>query len=86
MAQDEEDPGVLILSEFAGAAEQLDGALLVNPHDTGAVAETIYHALRMPLGQRVEHWDRLREIIMREDVDWWRAKFMSDLCPRADAA
>lgn len=79
MAQDADDPGVLVLSEFAGAAERLDGALVVNPHDPAAVAEAIYRALTMPTHERVERWTQLREIITREDIAWWRAKFLHDL-------
>jgi len=79
MAQDEADPGVLILSEFAGAAEQLKSALLVNPHDTGKLAEVIHHALTMPLDERVDRWKSLRDIVMQQDIAWWRRKFLKDL-------
>ena len=79
MAQDGEDPGVLILSEFAGAAEQLNAALLVNPHDTGKVAETIHHALNMPLAERQERWQVLRDVVASQDVAWWRERFLKDL-------
>src|SRR5205085_5149540 len=50
--QDEEDPGVLVLSRFAGAAEQLRDALLVNPYDVPGTAEAIQRALQMPLAVR----------------------------------
>ena len=79
MAQDEADPGVLVLSEFAGAAEQLKSALLVNPHDTGKLAEVIHHALTMPLEERVERWKALRKIVMDQDISWWRQNFLKDL-------
>ena len=79
MAQDEADPGVLILSEFAGAAEQLKSALLVNPHDTGKLAEVIHHALTMPLEERSDRWQSLRDIVMKQDISWWRQKFLKDL-------
>ena len=79
MAQDEADPGVLILSEFAGAAEQLKSALLVNPHDTGKLAEVIHHALTMPLEERVARWRSLRQIVMDQDISWWRQNFLKDL-------
>jgi trehalose 6-phosphate synthase len=79
MAQDEADPGVLILSEFAGAAEQLKDALLVNPHDTRKLAEVINLALTMPLEERVERWRALRKIVMEQDIAWWRKKFLKDL-------
>ena len=79
MAQDPDDPGVLVLSEFAGAAEQLDAALLVNPHDAFKVAETIYTALKMPLEERIERFEQLRHVIVSQDINWWRRKFLEDL-------
>lgn len=79
MAQDPDDPGVLILSQFAGAAEQLSDALIVNPHDTYSVAETINHALNMPLEERQARWEKLRETVETEDISWWREKFLRDL-------
>ena len=51
-AQDPEDPGVLVLSQFAGAAEQLEEALIVNPHDPANLATAMRRALEMPLGER----------------------------------
>lgn len=79
MAQDADDPGVLILSEFAGAAEQLDAATLVNPHDAAAVAEAIAMALAMPKTERIERWTNLYNIITTQDVGWWRRRFLADL-------
>ena len=61
-AQDPEDPGVLVLSEFAGAAEQLQAALLVNPHDIGATADAIHRALSMPVEERRERWQALDRV------------------------
>lgn len=79
MAQDPDNPGVLILSEFAGAAEQLESALIVNPHDTYRVAETMNQALEMPLKERKERWEKLRSIVVEQDISWWRQKFLDDL-------
>lgn len=79
MAQDAEDPGVLILSEFAGAAEQMKAALLVNPHDTRKLAEVIHHGLTMPLEERKERWTQLRQVVTEQDVSWWRQNFLKDL-------
>ena len=78
-AQDPEDPGVLVLSEFAGAAEQLDAALLVNPHDIGGMAEAIRRALYMPLEERKQRWRRLYESVTSEDIAWWRTRFLAAL-------
>ena len=79
MAQDPDDPGVLILSEFAGAAEQLSDTLIVNPHDTYRVAEVLYKALTMPLEERQERWEKLRQTVVDQDISWWREKFLRDL-------
>ncbi|MEO0467492.1 MAG: trehalose-6-phosphate synthase [Pseudomonadota bacterium] len=79
MAQEEDDPGVLILSEFAGAAEQLSAAMIVNPHDRSRLAETIYMALTMPLEERQARWRQLRDIVVSQDVTWWRGLFLEDL-------
>mgnify|MGYP006273567165 FL=1 len=78
-AQDPEDPGVLVLSEFAGAAEQMEAALLVNPHDTGGMAEAIRRALSMPLEERRERWRRLFEAVTTYDVAWWRRRYLAAL-------
>ena len=58
-AQDPADPGVLILSQFAGAARQLETALLINPHDPDDMAEALDAALRMPLAERQERWQEM---------------------------
>jgi trehalose 6-phosphate synthase len=78
-AQDPDDPGVLVLSRFAGAAEQLGDALLVNPYDTQATADVIQSALRMPLDQRRSRHQRLLAEIRQHDVHWWRERFLNTL-------
>jgi trehalose 6-phosphate synthase len=75
-AQDEEDPGVLILSHFAGAAEQLKSALLVNPHSAEELADAIARALAMEREERVARWRDLYDSIQREDVNWWLDRFI----------
>lgn len=85
MAQTEDDPGVLILSEFAGAAEQLDAALIINPHDENKLASTIMHALDMSFEERTDRWKALRKVIVEQDVAWWREKFLADLSNAATA-
>src|SRR5438046_7011409 len=74
-AQDPEDPGVLVLSQFAGAAAELDGALIVNPHETEAMAEAIRTALDMPLEERRERHRRMFAHLAVNDVDRWAAQF-----------
>lgn len=79
MAQPPEDPGVLILSEFAGAAEQLDAALIVNPHDRWAMAQSMRIALDMPLEERQTRLQAMRKVVLEQDVAWWRKLFLDDL-------
>jgi len=78
-AQDPDDPGVLVLSEFAGAAEQLSAAVLVNPYDTSSVADTVQMALCMPLAERKERWAALIDVVREADIGWWRSRFLADL-------
>ncbi len=78
-AQDPADPGVLVLSRFAGAAEQLQDALLVNPYDIDGMTETIQQALQMPLEERQVRHQKLLGNIRRFDVHWWQKSFMDAL-------
>jgi trehalose 6-phosphate synthase len=78
-AQNPEDPGVLILSKFAGAAEQLTDALIVNPNDRFEVAEAIREALYMSLEERVRRWEGLMKALRASDVTQWAATFLKDL-------
>jgi trehalose 6-phosphate synthase len=73
-AQDPADPGVLVLSRFAGAAQQLDAALLINPHDADEMADALDRALAMPLAERRERWQALWAAIEhRSPLAWGRA-------------
>lgn len=78
-AQDPDDPGVLILSRFAGAAEQLTDALLVNPHDGGEVARAIRTAMEMPLAERKARWASLNRVVVEQDVIGWADDFIAAL-------
>ncbi|WP_348753117.1 trehalose-6-phosphate synthase, partial [uncultured Aquincola sp.] len=84
--QDEEDPGVLVLSRFAGAAEQMREALLVNPYDIPATAQTIQRALQMPLAERRERHTVLLQRIREYDVHAWRQDFLDVLAQTAEPA
>ena len=77
--QDPEDPGVLVLSRFAGAAEQMTDALLVNPYDTAETADTIQQALSMTLEERRERHARLMALVRKFDVHWWAREFLASL-------
>ena len=78
-AQDPADPGVLVLSRFAGAAEQLKEALLVNPYDVHGTAESIQLALQMPLIERQRRHQQLLARIRSQDVHWWRKTYLDAL-------
>ncbi len=72
-AQNPADPGVLVLSRFAGAAQQLDGALRINPHDADAMADAMDRALAMPLAERRERWQSMWAAISdRSPLAWGR--------------
>jgi len=86
-AQDPEDPGVLILSRFAGAAAQMGASLIVNPFAREEVADAIARALNMPLQERKARWQELFEGVRTQDVSWWRETFVRALLQEpADAA
>jgi trehalose 6-phosphate synthase len=73
-AQDPADPGVLVLSRFAGAAQQLDGALRINPHDPDAMADALDRALAMPLAERQERWRaNWNALADRSPLGWGRS-------------
>jgi trehalose 6-phosphate synthase len=83
-AQDAEDPGVLILSRFAGAAAELTAALLVNPYDPETVATSIAHALSMPLEERRTRHQALLRVISDNDLKTWGEVFLATLTKTAD--
>ncbi|HEU0072007.1 MAG TPA: trehalose-6-phosphate synthase [Alphaproteobacteria bacterium] len=78
-AQDPEDPGVLVLSSFAGAAEQLETALIINPYDVEEMAETMDRALDMPLDERQHRWRIAMDSVTRLDIGHWRSNFIATL-------
>ena len=78
-AQNPANPGVLVLSRFAGAARQLDGALVVNPYDRQSVADALQTALNMALAERRERWRSMMDNLSCHDVDAWRNKFIERL-------
>ncbi|HWH17603.1 MAG TPA: alpha,alpha-trehalose-phosphate synthase (UDP-forming) [Allosphingosinicella sp.] len=78
-AQDPENPGVLILSRFAGAALQLKDALLVNPYSKEEISDAIHKAIQMPREERIRRWKGMIESVRNEDVVAWRHAFVSAL-------
>lgn len=83
-AQDNDNPGVLILSQFAGAAADLTEALIVNPHDPDDVAQAMQRAVTMDLDERLDRHRKLLEKVRASDVASWRKAFLSDLEGRAE--
>ena len=77
--QNPTDPGVLILSRFAGAAKECEGALLVNPYDTGSVADAIARALEMPLEERRQRHQSNFTILTANDIALWGERFLEAL-------
>lgn len=84
-AQSPRNPGVLVLSRFAGAAHQLTEALIVNPYDVQGVANALQRALNMPLDERKERWKALDTSVRRDNVVAWRESFLDKLKAVASA-
>jgi trehalose 6-phosphate synthase len=78
-AQDPEDSGVLVLSELAGAAAELDTALLVNPYDTDSMGAALERALSMPREERIERWQHMLEALRGNDLVSWRQRYVTAL-------
>jgi trehalose 6-phosphate synthase len=78
-AQDPEDPGVLILSRFAGAAVECAAALLVNPYDPDSVGTAIAQALAMPLDERRARHDAMFQVLLTNNAKSWGERFLTAL-------
>ena len=78
-SQNPDDPGVLILSRFAGAAQECKDALLVNPYDPDSVAAAIGQALSMPLAERRQRHHAMFRILSRNDIQHWAGSFLAAL-------
>ena len=78
-AQNPADPGVLVLSKFAGAANELDTALIVNPHDIDGMARAISTALSMPLTERRMRYEAMMARICNHTIQQWFAEFVGTL-------
>ncbi len=78
-AQDPADPGVLVLSQFAGAAAELREALLVNPHDAEEIAEALAVALAMPTDERKARWDAMMARVREGTAASWGKAFLERL-------
>ena len=78
-SQSEKDPGVLVLSRFAGAAHELTEALIVNPYDEDSVADALSRALTMQLDERRARWRSMMDRLSKHDVHSWRAEYLAAL-------
>jgi len=78
-AQNPDDPGVLILSELAGASVQLTDALIVNPYDVDSIAEALAKAISMSLSERINRHEKMLKIIRNSTIQHWRTNFIDSL-------
>jgi trehalose 6-phosphate synthase len=76
----EDGDGVLVLSCFAGAAQELQDALIVNPYDTTQVSEAIHTALQMLPAERRSRMERMRHHVKEHNVYRWASEIVTDLC------
>lgn len=83
--QDPADPGMLVLSTLAGAAQELTDAVLVNPYDADAVADGINMALNMSLNERQERNAAMMDVLRKNDISAWRDRFVQALCACGDS-
>ena len=78
-AQNPTDPGVLVLSRFAGAAQELGEALIVNPFDVDGLSDAMQRAITMPLEERRKRWSAMMETLKKNDISAWRDNFLAEL-------
>jgi trehalose 6-phosphate synthase len=78
-SQNPADPGVLVLSRFAGAARELTDALIVNPYDINSVADAIAQGIEMPLDERRRRWRAMMKVIRKNDLAAWRKNYLAAL-------
>ena len=78
-AQNPFDPGVLVLSNYAGAAKELDSALLVNPHDLDQMTKSLATALKMSIDERLERWEAMMKKLRKGSVHTWFSDFVRAL-------
>jgi trehalose 6-phosphate synthase/phosphatase len=81
-----DEDGVLVLSEFAGAAAELEGALVVNPYDVDGMAGSIRRALQMPQAERAARMKRMRQRVLGHDIHVWARRFLDELTAARPAA
>jgi trehalose 6-phosphate synthase len=75
-----DERGVLILSQFTGAARDLRDAIIVNPYDTEATGEAIAQALEMDVHEVADRMERMRRTVKEHNIYWWAGSLIGDLC------
>ena len=86
-AQDPQNPGVLVLSRFAGAVEEMSEAVIVNPYSIDELAEGLRQAIQMPLDERIDRWKALNRKVTTNTASHWSRQFLDRLTTiRAPAA
>jgi trehalose 6-phosphate synthase len=83
-SQEPDNPGVLVLSQFAGASEELKSALIVNPYDIEATAAAIARAFAMPLDERKDRWHAMMAVLRANSVHDWASRFLQALDNEAE--
>ena len=78
-AQNPENPGVLMLSRYAGAAEQMQAAVIIDPHQPKSIIHGLKTALEMPLAQRKERYQALLQGLQQDNLHAWQQDFLDDL-------
>jgi trehalose 6-phosphate synthase len=78
-----DNDGVLVLSEFTGAADELKQAVQINPHDISGLKDAIESAARMPRAERTRRMRALRRRVLENDVSRWSASFLDALSEHA---
>jgi trehalose 6-phosphate synthase len=68
-----------VLSRFSGAAEEMDGAVIVNPYDVDGMAEALRMAVEMPLSERTQRWTRSMDKLRQNTIHHWGQRFVKDL-------
>lgn len=82
VASQSDNPGVLVLSRFCGAADDLKEAMIVNPYDIDGTARALKRALEMPLGERKARWFSLIKRVSKNSAGAWRNRFLGDLAAK----
>ena len=78
-AQNPDNPGVLLLSRYAGAAEQMQAAVIIDPYRPKSMTEGLGIALTMPLDERQSRYQSLMQGLQQDDLQAWQQKFLNDL-------